>query len=352
MQSPRAPQPFRGWGFEEQSRRPRKNGCRGEGKQKEPSVPAQKELAEAGQVVLRASCGPTASISPGYLCIPRAPRGCGLPGRRWGGRSRAREAGEAGSFLGALLGSSSGPTAAAAGLRDLGEPSFSPTSDSLRAPGGRGVPRRGAGAAGSGRARVRAGPPTAAPGPPGPGRRRAGLLPGAGVAAPAAGGRAAAASAPAAARRRGRGRGGAGPPSPPSPAAARAGGGARAAPEPSGCPSLARVRARRRGGAAPRPEPRVRARAGGASSAGKGEVPAPQSFGGLLFPPRPGPARSACTRPPPGSLRAAGRRRALRSLPRPRATRRCFQPLCPRSGRGASFGACNGSAVAQYQCVA
>lgn len=62
-----------------------------EGKPKEPSVPAQKEFAEAGEVVC-ASCGPTASISFGFICIPSVPRSRELLGRRWGRTARGREA--------------------------------------------------------------------------------------------------------------------------------------------------------------------------------------------------------------------------------------------------------------------
>lgn len=220
--------------------------------------------------------------------------------------------------MGTILGSSSGPTAA--GLGDLGEPPSSPglslpvgTRRTLRTQAGR--PAEAGPGWEQDRPLRRAGTSRARGG----GAR--GSSPGAGVAAPAAGGSAAAASAPAAARRRGRG------PAlrPPLRLQPRRGrrspSRAQAEPLPEPCPRTSPPP----GGAAPHQERQVRVRAGGASYAGKGEVPAPQSFGGTPCPHAPGlrelhtacrlassgppsAVRSACTTNPGGSATASSPR--------------------------------------------
>lgn len=96
---------------------------------------------------------------------------------------------------------------------------------------------------------------------------------------------------------------------------------AQAEPLPEPCPRTSPPP----GGAAPHQERQVRVRAGGASYAGKGEVPAPQSFGGTPCPHAPGlrelhtacrlassgppsAVRSACTTNPGGSATASSPR--------------------------------------------
>lgn len=124
-----------------------------------------------------------------------------------------------------------------------------------------------------------------------------GSSPGPRVAAPAAGGPAAAASAPAAARRRGRGRA----LRPPLPLrlqprrGRRSPSRARAEPLPEPCPRPCPPP----GGAAPRRKRQLSRSAGGASSAGKGEVPAPQSFWGTDGPYALGLRLGSCRLPVP-----------------------------------------------------
>lgn len=134
-----------------------------------------------------------------------------------------------------------------------------------------------------------------------------GSSPGAGVAAPAAGSPAAAASAPAAARRRGRARPGRAPPLRLQPRRGRRSPSrSRAEPPAEPCP---RPCSRRAGPplaesvSPPGPRPRGRR-----FLAGKGEVPAPQSFGGDCWSLRPGPA-------PPGATDCLPRRLPPRRPP-------------------------------------